>query len=390
MLKPKVFISSTCYDLSQIRQTISSTLENLEYIPILSDSNSFPNNPFATPIENCIENVEKNADMLILIVGSRYGSTGTDGQSITNKEYETAILKGIPIYVFINQEVLAFLKIWENNKDANYSGIIDSPKLFEFISDVYSSNSQWVFPFNNASDIEKTLKMQFSYFFHYLLLNYRHESTSKYKEFFPFISIKAKKFLIEEKILFELNFFYQVLIDENMKFKDLLVFLNNDIFFRCAIYINSKEELIAYINRELKSLKNFSKTFIKLIGLWNNYMSLPQLEERISNLLFTAKAFSELTKEVIEWALDAKNVSCYDEASGLLGAFSQYADSMIKTILNIPTKLNDKIDQTNLKIQSLSEDSDEIISIDLNFEITIDPIIVTKFHEEFDILYESE
>jgi len=96
-----VFISSTCYDLSQIRKDLSEAILQLGHNPILSEYNTFPVDPSIGTIENCIRQVNDTADLLVLIIGNRYGSILPSGRSITNMEYLTAKNRKIPIYVFI-------------------------------------------------------------------------------------------------------------------------------------------------------------------------------------------------------------------------------------------------------------------------------------------------
>lgn len=83
-------------------------------------------------INNCLRAVEERANILVLVVGGRYGYVTDHGEkSVTNLEYLRAKVKGIPIFVFIDQSVLNILPVWEKNKTADFSGIVDSPKIFE-------------------------------------------------------------------------------------------------------------------------------------------------------------------------------------------------------------------------------------------------------------------
>ena len=40
-----IFISSTCYDLSQVRPDLRDFISGLGYNPMMSEQKSFPNNP---------------------------------------------------------------------------------------------------------------------------------------------------------------------------------------------------------------------------------------------------------------------------------------------------------------------------------------------------------
>ena len=86
--KPVVFVSSTCYDLKQVREDLKDFFEeNYGFQTMLSEFDSFPIDPCKGTFENCIENVDKAADVFVLIIGNRYGYVMESGKSITNLEY---------------------------------------------------------------------------------------------------------------------------------------------------------------------------------------------------------------------------------------------------------------------------------------------------------------
>ena len=140
MNKLNIFVSSTCYDLSQIRADLFDFIENLGNNPILSEYLNFPVNPAKNTITNCIDAVKDSADIFILVIGNRYGNTVNNGKSITNSEFLTARNKGIPIYVFILKSVLNVIPIWKTNKSADYSSVVDNTAIFEFICEIREDN----------------------------------------------------------------------------------------------------------------------------------------------------------------------------------------------------------------------------------------------------------
>jgi hypothetical protein len=84
---PAVFISSTCYDLKQVRTDLKGFIELLGLEPVISEYDSFPIDPNLTAVENCLRTVEAKADIFVLIVGGRYGAVQDQGKSVTNMEY---------------------------------------------------------------------------------------------------------------------------------------------------------------------------------------------------------------------------------------------------------------------------------------------------------------
>src|SRR5262249_12595922 len=146
---PTIMISSTFYDLRQIRADLSAFIsDELGYIPLLSELPSFPIDPDFDTVDNCRRRVDQNADILILIVGGRYGSIDQDtDKSITNLEFLAARNKGIPIYAFIDKAILSLVPIWKANPAGNFAAVVDTPRVFEFIDLVRSQERVWTFAF---------------------------------------------------------------------------------------------------------------------------------------------------------------------------------------------------------------------------------------------------
>jgi hypothetical protein len=158
-----LFVSSTCYDLSQLRADIFDFANTLGLDPILSELDSFPVDPELSTVSNCLEIVRSRADIFLLIVGGRYGSMTEAGKSITNLEFLEASARGIPRYVFVQRNIISLLPIWEANRDADFSASVDTTKLFEFVAGLRNSGDLWVFPFDSAQDVIRTMRKQLSY-----------------------------------------------------------------------------------------------------------------------------------------------------------------------------------------------------------------------------------
>ena len=65
MAQVNIFVSSTCYDLSQIRHDIKQCILDFGHNPILSEMKNFPIDPNLTSSENCINTVKSEADIFI-------------------------------------------------------------------------------------------------------------------------------------------------------------------------------------------------------------------------------------------------------------------------------------------------------------------------------------
>ena len=86
MRKPRVFVSSTFYDLRQIRADLNDFLDSqMGYRALISELDTFPIDPDQDTIENSKKQVRDNADILILIIGSRYGYIPDDVAALLSR-----------------------------------------------------------------------------------------------------------------------------------------------------------------------------------------------------------------------------------------------------------------------------------------------------------------
>ena len=217
-------VSSTFYDLRQIRADLTAFIvDELGYVPLLSELNSFPVNPDAPTTENCRQRVEEHADILVLVVGGRYGSIDPDTtKSITNLEYLTARSKGIPVYAFVEKKVLALVPVWLQNKTANFTSILDDTRVLGFIHEIRSVDKVWTHEFETAREIIDALRIQLAY----LLgegLSWRLRLRQRPSELrlLETLQGEALRIVLERPKAWEYRLFGQVLVDEVESCRDL-------------------------------------------------------------------------------------------------------------------------------------------------------------------------
>ena len=97
----QVFVSSTYTDLQEERLRVMQTLMRMDCIP--AGMELFP--AIDTEQFEYIKRIIDKSDYYILIIGGRYGSLGEDGISYTEKEYDYAVSKKIPVMAFLHEDI---------------------------------------------------------------------------------------------------------------------------------------------------------------------------------------------------------------------------------------------------------------------------------------------
>lgn len=209
MSSPRIFISSTCYDLQEIRLQLRLFIENFGYEPVMSEFGDIFYDYAIHVQDACLKEVEKS-NIFVLIIGNNYGSAyhkslGTEEHSsITHNEFKKALQTKIPKHIFINKfvehdyknyrkaletklketfskqkpkpEEIEKLKFeTQKNFDLNYHFPENQYKsLFKFIELIYEQKTNnAVFTFDNVEEIKNSLKRQWSGFIFQHLTEYQ-------------------------------------------------------------------------------------------------------------------------------------------------------------------------------------------------------------------------
>lgn len=96
----QVFVSSTFRDLQEERQQVIQALLELDCMP--AGMELFPASDETK--WGLITRVINDCDYYIVIVGGRYGSVDEEGISFTEREYDYAVAKNIPVLAFLHAE----------------------------------------------------------------------------------------------------------------------------------------------------------------------------------------------------------------------------------------------------------------------------------------------
>lgn len=164
MAKPRIFISSTFYDLRQVRANIDLFLEQIGYEPVRNEEGDIPYGKEDALEEYCYKEI-KSVDILVSIIGGRFGTESKRNKSsISQLELKTALNEGKQVYIFIEKNVLSEYETYLINKENNSKyRYVDDKRIYEFIEEIKAlSTNNIIQGFETASDITKYLKEQFA------------------------------------------------------------------------------------------------------------------------------------------------------------------------------------------------------------------------------------
>ena len=173
---PRVFISSTYYDLKHLRSIFLQFEAQIGFEFILFERGDISYGG-SDSIEEAIMLEIESCDILVSIIGRRYGSRSKDEPSISISEREVrhALEMGCEVFVFVDPAVKAEYQTYLNNKDSALEIIwthVENIEIFHFLEYFYNLNrNNAVFEFVTSSELLSVLKSQFAGLFKKLLLN---------------------------------------------------------------------------------------------------------------------------------------------------------------------------------------------------------------------------
>ena len=125
----KIFVSSVIGGMEMFRNAVAEAIETLGHDTIRAEDFDASPDP---PRLSCLQAV-RNSDVVILIIGERYGDKQRSGLSATHEEYREACKTHRPVIVMVQENVSRdlsqdnFLQEVRGWEDGRYTGSFDSP-----------------------------------------------------------------------------------------------------------------------------------------------------------------------------------------------------------------------------------------------------------------------
>jgi hypothetical protein len=332
---PTVMISSTVFDLTDVRSRLAHFIEEeLGYRALVSESGQFPVDPELNTVDLCRRRVEEDVDILVLIVGTRYGSVDDRyGKSITNIEYLAARNKRIPVYVFMSEDLVTAL---EHLPEGGAS--LDT-RLISFARALRNSDGVWVFTFENVDEIVSCLRVQLAYFVTSGLRLYRRLITSG-DPLLEKLPPKAMELVIYTPIGWEYQLFGEVLryeAESRLELRD-----RYDLKLTAGPTVSLEIEALP---RWLNAKMQHALGLVRDLGVLMN----ERLQEALGpqgvpgdarGIALVARHCGYVYEEALRWVLDMRRMALDDDLQAALGYVERGLSDVILQLGTFGAKLS--------------------------------------------------
>ena len=310
------------------------------YVAVISESSAFPVNPQADNLENCIRAVRDRADFFVLVVGSRYGTQTQDGRSITNHEYLEAREKGVPIFVFVTQSVLHNLPIWQRNPTADFSNVVDSVKLFEFVEKLRGSEGHWVYGFSNATEIIDTLRAQWALLFTDALRERDRLRNARLSPELLELPVSSLRILLEKPVAWEHRFFNSVLKSEI----DSRASQRRDVEYGLQLgditSLKSVGDVMDWLSTRLTEIQMIIGSADRLLNsALQEAMGPPGKPGNPELLAYVARRLGSSYKRLLVWTHDFASVSADAVFERVIRLNARFSENVIQQMELFPARI---------------------------------------------------
>jgi len=338
MNKTKIFVSSTCFDLEQIREDLRKNILEMGHEPILSELPTFSVLPDLDTLSNCKRNVKENSDIFILIIGGKRGSIDpASKKSIVNIEYDIAVQNHKDVFVFVDERVYNLLEVWHTNKEADFSSVVEDSYVFEFIESI-KNNKRWIFTFKKADNIVDVIKLQLSNFLKYLVDRKNSGKLDPLKEFMH-ESEEAKLIALEKPRFWEYTLTAELLKTKfknlDKKFRELesgLCFAKSDRLDPLSYFqmIRPKiSDLSKIVHIMAKIINEEIPNSWGLPGVAGNPYEIKEAVDKLYNACLTA----------FDWEVEMSSLEPPDGFKYLSSLMKGCGKTMYESVREIPIKL---------------------------------------------------
>lgn len=191
MAIPRIFVSSTCYDLQEIRFQLRNFISDFGYDAVMSEFDDIFYGYDKHVQDSCLEEISK-CQLFVLVIGNNYGSFYHQEKmeikipdSVTLREFRKSIETKIPKHIFINKYVDYDYK--------NYKRALERKILEHFQKNDVPDDKTDEIKAEIKKDFDNTFIFPFEsykYVFYFLEIVYDQKENNAINSFETFLDIK--------------------------------------------------------------------------------------------------------------------------------------------------------------------------------------------------------
>jgi len=244
MARPRIFLSSTFYDLRYVRTDLERFVQELGYEPVLSERGQIPFGKLEPLEQYCYREIS-TCDVVVHIIGGTFGSSSSEEPySISQIELKTAHELNKQIYIFIEKPVHVEYRTYLLNEDNENFQLqyVDDRRIYKFIKEIYSLGiNNVIADFETVSEIISYLREQWAGLFQRFL-----QEESKREDYKISSNLKVTAETLSELIQFMTK-------ERDNSIKSMLL-LGHPLFEQLTEILNINFNIMFETKKELFSL----------------------------------------------------------------------------------------------------------------------------------------
>lgn len=353
-------------------------------VPVFSEAHDFPVKHDLPATESCYAAVKQDADIMVLILGGRYGAIEPNGRSVTHNEYEYAKAAGIPVLVVVERGVFDLAPLVKRNPDIDLGDKVEDIRVFDFLEDVVGQDQKWVFQFSKLEEIEQIVVSQLAGLFADCLASHRLLHASPEVDLLPLMGPVSREILLRRGDFWEFDLLAS-LLDEyfrspEIKFKELERFYG--VGLQTPETNHGPEEawrvaeiLQGWNARMLHCMQNWSVLINRTLG---DAIGPSGESGTPSTLVFTARRLCDIYEAFLDESNKIAQYTHSEYVGGLATAYTEMVAPALDYLASTPELWHKNVD----RIRQAVADGDA----ELRIEFTIPEIDGSAVQQELDAL----
>jgi hypothetical protein len=292
-------------------------------------------------------------------------------------EYLKARAKGLPIYVFVLKQIVNVLPFWKKNPQANYDGTVDTPKLFEFVETLRTSQNHWVFEFDEAQNIMDTLRRQLAYLFMEGLILREKLKDLKMSPVLAELTGKPLKVLWEKPVGWEFRLFCSVLADELNSDQKLKWDLAYGLKLGRIHDLGELPQMMQWVQQKLKDIMGLVHSADRLMNkAIQEAFKEPGVSGDPEHIVYVARSIAQVRRELLAWTIDFNCTEVKPECERLISLISTFSQNVLEQLESIPKLLDEEVDKA---VNARERGEEYIARLQLTFTLPNSDEIAAEF-----------